>query len=64
MNETGHDLQRVRLLRARTVDALEELKALRTTDPAAGAAMQVVRLTEHTLERFWLPALEELDPPV
>lgn len=45
-------------LRARTVVALGQLAELGSDDPAAGSAMRAVRLTCHTLEWFWLPALD------
>ena len=48
-------------LRARTDDALrelDELAAQRHHEPAADAAMRAVRLTLHTLESFWIPALD------
>jgi hypothetical protein len=47
-------------LRARTADALDELRELRSHDPAAAGAMRALRLTRHTLEWFWIPALDEL----
>ena len=46
-------------LRARTVDALDELGDLRSHDPAAARAMRDLRLTRHTLESFWIPALDD-----
>lgn len=42
---------------ARTRDALDELGTLHDTEPAAAAAMRAIRLTEYTVERFWLPPL-------
>ena len=48
-------------LRARTGDALaelEELIELQRHDPAAHGAMRAVRLTRHTLESFWIPAID------
>lgn len=47
-------------LRARTADALDELSELRSHDPAAAGATRAVRLTRHTLEWFWIPALDDL----
>jgi hypothetical protein len=43
-------------LHARVADAIGDLASLRSTDPAARAAMQAVTLTRYTLEDFWLPA--------
>ena len=39
--------------------ALDELRSLRCNDPAARRAAEVLRLTAHTLEFFWLPTLSE-----
>ena len=47
-------------LRARAADALDELGELRSHDPAAAGAMRALRLTRHTLEWFWIPALDDL----
>jgi hypothetical protein len=46
------------LLRARVHDALAELHDVRCTDPAATSAIHVVKLTEQTLERWWLPTID------
>lgn len=45
-------------LRARVHGALAELRELRCTDPAATAAIHAVRLTERTLEHWWLATLD------
>lgn len=37
--------------------ALAGLRRLRNDDPAARRAVGAIRLTEHTLEYFWLPTL-------
>lgn len=44
--------------------ALAELRRLRCGDPAAASANAALRLTAHTLEVLWLPALgaERADP--
>ena len=47
-------------LAARAHDALDELESLHDGDPAAAAAMRAIRLTEYTLDRFWLPALDRV----
>lgn len=39
--------------------AMAELRRLRCTDPAARRALAAIRLTAHTLEFFWLPAVAE-----
>jgi hypothetical protein len=41
--------------------ALDELREIRSHDPAASAAMRVVRLTTYTVEHFWIPTLDRLD---
>lgn len=51
--------ERVAVLRARTHDAIVDLEAIRSRDPAAAEAIQAVRLTAHTLRSFWVPALDE-----
>ena len=45
---------------ARTREAIEELRAIRCSDPAAEAALDAVRLTTHTLESWWLPELARI----
>jgi hypothetical protein len=42
--------------------AVAELQALRCADVAAAEAMAAVKLAVHTLEHWWLPALEPLAP--
>ncbi len=52
-------VERIATLRARTHDAIVDLDAVRSSDPAAREAMHAVRLTAHTLRSFWVPALDE-----
>jgi len=47
-------------LEARTREAVEELRAIRCSDPAADSALDAVRLAAHTLEQWWLPELSRL----
>jgi hypothetical protein len=47
-------------LQVRTRQAIDELRAIRCSDPAADAALDAVRLTVHTLEQWWLPELSRL----
>lgn len=42
---------------ARAHDALDELRSLHDSDPAARSAMLAIRLTERTLADFWIPPL-------
>lgn len=51
------------LLRDRTAEALTDLGELRSHDPAAARALRAIRLTRHTLEHFWLPAIDRLLHP-
>jgi hypothetical protein len=44
-------------LHVRAREALEELRMIRCSDPAAEGALDAVRLTVHTLELWWLPEL-------
>jgi hypothetical protein len=48
---------RAAALHARVGEALDELRGMRCNDPAAGPALDAVRLTTHTLEQWWLPEL-------
>lgn len=41
--------------------AVDELRSLRCTDPAARRALEAIRLTAHTLEYFWLPTFADAD---
>jgi hypothetical protein len=36
-----------------------ELRAVRSSDPAAAAALRAVRLTAQTLEDWWIPPLAD-----
>jgi hypothetical protein len=51
---------RAAALHARVGEALDELRAMRCSDPAAGEAFDAVRLTVHTLEQWWLPELRRV----
>lgn len=56
----GYDPARIVLLRTRTLDALDELRDIRPSDPAADPALRVVRLMRHNLEEAWLPLIEAI----
>jgi hypothetical protein len=47
-------------LATRVHDALDDLHRLRCNDPAANAAVHAVKLTEQTLECWWLPTLDRI----
>lgn len=49
-------------LRARVEDAIVDLGAIRSSDPAARAAVLAVHLTAHTLRELWVPALDQAPP--
>jgi hypothetical protein len=53
-------MARAAALHARTGAAIDELRAMRCSDPAAGPALDTIRLTVHTLEQWWLPELSRL----
>jgi hypothetical protein len=57
---SGHDARRADVIRARTRNAVDELRRLRSSDPAAADALDAIRLTVHTLEQWWLPELSRL----
>lgn len=46
----------------RVADAIDELAALRSTDPAASDAIDAVKLTRLTLETWWSEPPEECAP--
>jgi hypothetical protein len=54
----GSDPVPLALLRNHTAEALADLAGLRSHDPAAANALRTIRLTRHTLEYFWMPALD------
>ena len=56
------DSARVAALHAEALLAVVELQGLRCADVAAGDALAAVKLAIHTLEHWWLPALEPLVP--
>jgi len=57
-----YDTVRVSLLQSRVGAAVTELRSLRCSDLAASEALSAVKLAIHTLECWWLPALDELAP--
>lgn len=56
----GYDPARVVALRHRTVEAIDELAALRCDDPLAADAARIVRLLRHNLEDSWLPLIDAI----
>ena len=54
---SGQNEVRAAVLQARTRDAVDELRNIRCSDPAAAGALDAVRLAIHTLEQWWLPEI-------
>jgi hypothetical protein len=59
--DAGYEPGRVIQLSRRTVQAIDALAGLASTDPAAAEAMRVVRLTRRNLEDQWMPALRAIE---
>jgi hypothetical protein len=57
---SSHHATRSVALHNRTREAVDELRGMRCSDPAAAPALDAVRLTVHTLEQWWLPELTRL----
>ena len=53
----GYDPARVQVLGRRTSDSIRALDAIVSSDPAAAAAMRVVRLIRHNLSDLWMPLI-------
>ncbi len=58
--ETAYDPIRIQLLSTRTAQAVDELAAIRCSDPAAADALRAVRLLRTNLEDLWLPLLAQI----
>lgn len=58
--ETAYDPIRIQLLSTRTAQAVDELAAIRCSDPAAAEALRAVRLLRTNLEDLWLPLLAQI----
>jgi hypothetical protein len=59
--EAGYEPARVHELARRTSEAIEVLRRVRSTDPAAAEAMRAIRLTRGNLEDHWMPALRDIE---
>jgi hypothetical protein len=57
----GYDLERVRVLRGRTLDAVDAARRLRSDDPLAAEAVRAVAVLRRTLEDQWIPALLDIE---
>src|SRR4029077_4941123 len=60
--ETAYDPVRIELLSTRTAQAVDELGAIRCSDPCAADALRAVRLLRTNLEDLWLPLLAQIRP--
>ena len=58
--ETAYDPVRIQLLSTRTAQAVDELAAIRCSDPWAADALRTVRLLRANLEDLWLPLLAQI----
>ena len=59
--DTGYDPCRVHSLLRHTLEAIDRLDALTSSDPLAGDALRAVRLTRANLEDLWMPTLREIE---
>jgi len=57
----GYDLARVRALGYRTRDAIDDLRRVRSDDPAAADALRAVGALRRTLEDHWMTALFDIE---
>jgi hypothetical protein len=58
--QTAYDPIRIRRLTERTIESIEALARLRSTDPAAQQALLVTRLVRRNLEDLWMPLLRRI----
>jgi hypothetical protein len=59
--DAGYEPARVHQLARRTLEAIDDLARLASTDPAAAEALRTARLARSNLEAHWLPALCEIE---
>ena len=59
--DVGYDPGRVQSLVRHTLESIDRLDALASSDPAAADALRTVRLTRANLEDLWMPALREIE---
>ena len=59
--EAGYEPNRIHHLTRRTLEAIDTLGALASSDPAAADAMRTIRLTRRNLEDHWMPALRAIE---
>jgi hypothetical protein len=59
--EAGYEPARVHHLLQRTLESIDLLDAISSSDPAAAEAMRTVRLARGNLEDHWMPALRDIE---
>jgi hypothetical protein len=59
--DAGYVPSRVHQLSRRTLEAIDALGAMTSSDPAAADALRTVRLTRRNLEDHWMPALRDIE---
>ena len=59
--EAGYEPARVHQLVHRTLEAIDMLAGIRSTDPAAADAIRTVRLARSNLEDHWMTALRDIE---
>ncbi len=59
--QAGYEPGRVMQLLHRTVEAIDALRCLTSSDPAAADAIRTIRLTSSNLEDHWMPALRDIE---
>ncbi len=59
--DAGYEPERVVQLSRRTLEAIDTLGDLTSTDPAAAEAIRTIRLTRSNLEDHWMPALRDIE---
>lgn len=61
MPTVGYAPERIRHLGSRTRRAIEDLRAIRSDDPAAADALRAVRLARRNLEEVWMPLIDRIE---
>lgn len=59
--DTAYEPSRIHQLSRHTLDAIDTLDSLASTDPAAADALRTIRLTRSNLEDHWMPALRGIE---
>ena len=59
--DAGFEPARIHRLSLRTLEAIDALAGLASSDPAAAESIRTVRLTRNNLEDHWMPALHAIE---